>query len=630
MVYEDVHWSDPSTRQSLEQLIDRVPALRVLMILTFRPEFTSPWIGRPHVTMLTLNRLRRRQGAEIVAYVTGGKALPKEISDQIVNRTDGVPLFIEELTKTVVESGIVTEAGDHYALAGPMAQLAIPTSLHSSLLARLDRLAPTREVAQIGAALGRSFSYELISAVAGMPQQKLDEALHQLVSAELIFRRGVPPDAEYTFKHALVQDAAYTTMLRDKRRQLHGRIAATLEAHFSDIVKTQPALLAQHCTEAGLAKKAVGYRLKAGQQALLRSAMMEAVAQSQNGLELLAGLPDGPWRQQQELDLQITLGPALGATKGYPAMGATIARARSLAEQIDQPEYLAPLLYGQWQYHLVRAEYKLALSLAEQLEKIGQARNDVTAQLMSRHATGLIHLFLGELVAARAVMERCREFADPACRPVNVGMNEDPYVATLGNLAVTLELLGCLDQARLELSKAISEARRLGHALTLAIVLSFAGWHDWLTSSPEFKQHVEELLAVSNEHGFPFYSGLALVSHGSLLTELGQAQEALTPTARGMTQLRSAGVPGNQPFGLAVLAKAYGMLGRPAEGLNCLTEAAQFIEQTEERVGEADVYRLRGDLLKATGDQITAEQSYHQALGVARRQSAKFWNSAPR
>ena len=214
MVWEDVHWSDPTTRESLDLLIDRVPTLRVLVILTFRPEFTPPWIGRPHVTMLTLNRLPRRQGAEMIAYVTGGKALPKEIAEQIIDRTDGVPLFIEELTKTVVESGIVTEAGDHYAVAGPMAPLAIPTSLHASLLARLDRLAPTREVAQIGAALGRSFSYELISAVAGMPQQKLDEALEQLASAELIFRRGVPPDAEYTFKHALVQDAAYSTLLR--------------------------------------------------------------------------------------------------------------------------------------------------------------------------------------------------------------------------------------------------------------------------------------------------------------------------------------------------------------------------------------------------------------------------------
>jgi predicted ATPase len=258
MVWEDVQWSDPTTRESLDLLIDLVARLRVLVIITFRPEFAPPWIGRPHVTMLTLNRMPRRQRAEMIANVTGGKALPKEISDQIVDRTDGIPLFIEELTKTVVESGIVTEAGDHYAVAGLMAPLAIPTSLHASLLARLDRLAPTREVAQIGAALGRSFSYELIRAVAGKPQAKLDEALEQLASAELIFQRGVPPDAEYTFKHALVQDAAYSTLLRSRRQQLHGRIATTLEAQFPEIVETKPEVLARHCAEAGLVEKGSG------------------------------------------------------------------------------------------------------------------------------------------------------------------------------------------------------------------------------------------------------------------------------------------------------------------------------------------------------------------------------------
>ena len=315
MVWEDVHWSDPTTRESLDLLIDRVPTLRVLVILTFRPEFTPPWIGRPHVTMLTLNRLPRRQGAEMIAYVTGGKALPKEVAEQIIERTDGVPLFIEELTKTVVESGIVTEAGDHYAVAGPTASLAIPTSLHASLLARLDRLAPTREVAQIGAALGRSFSYELISAVAGMPQQKLDEALDQLASAELIFRRGVPPDAEYTFKHALVQDAAYSMLLRGRRQQLHARIVTTLEKQFPEVVSTQPALMAQHSSQADLTEKAVGYWLKAGQQATARSAMTEAVAQLQKGLDLLKSMPDDPSRQQQELELRIALGQALAPQK---------------------------------------------------------------------------------------------------------------------------------------------------------------------------------------------------------------------------------------------------------------------------------------------------------------------------
>ena len=259
VVFEDIHWSDPTTRELLDLLIDRVPTLRVLMILTFRPEFTPPWLGPAHVTVLTLSRLPPRLRVRMITHVTGGKALPKEIADQIIDRTDGVPLFIEELTKSVVESGIVTEAGDHYAMMGTVAPLAIPTSLHASLLARLDRLAPAREVAQIAAVLGRQFSHELISAVAPMPQRQLADSLAELVRAELIFQRGTAPDAEYTFKHALVQDAAYDSMLKSRRAQLHSHVAQVLEGQFSDVVANEPELLAHHFTQAGLNDRAVPY-----------------------------------------------------------------------------------------------------------------------------------------------------------------------------------------------------------------------------------------------------------------------------------------------------------------------------------------------------------------------------------
>jgi predicted ATPase/class 3 adenylate cyclase len=420
MLFEDVHWADPTTRQSLDALIDRVPALRVLVIITFRPEFAPPWVGRGHVTLLSLNRLPRRQRPEMIAHVTGGKLLPQEIADEITDRTDGVPLFIEELTKAVVESGALADAGDRYIVTGPLPALAIPMTLQASLLARLDRLAAVRDVAQIGASLGRQFSHPLISAVAAMPQRQLDDALARLMSAELIYRRGTPPDAEYTFKHALVQDAAYGTLLRGRREQLHARIAATLEEQFPEIVAAQPALLARHCAEAGLAEKAVAYWLKAGQQALARSALTEAVAQLRKGLDVLSGLPDGPWRWQQELDLQIALQSALAATKGYSAaeVGETLARARKLAEQIDRPEYLVPLLIGQWGIHFTLSECKLALSLAEQIEKIGEARNDVTAQLLGRLLNGETRLLLGEFVAARALLEQCHDLADPAHRAI--------------------------------------------------------------------------------------------------------------------------------------------------------------------------------------------------------------------
>jgi class 3 adenylate cyclase/tetratricopeptide (TPR) repeat protein len=626
MVYEDVQWSDPTTRESLDLLIERVVTLRVLLVITFRPEFTPPWVGRPHVTLLSLNPLPPRRGAEMIARLTFGKALPKEIADQIIDHTDGIPLFIEELTKAVIESDILTETADRYVVAGQVAPLAIPTTLHASLLARLDRLAPTREVAQIAAALGRRFSHELISAVATLPKQQLDDSLMQLVHAELIFRRGTPPDAEYTFKHALVQDAAYSTLLRSRRQQLHARIAATLEDQFSEIVAAQPALLARHYAEAGLAENAVIYWLKAAQRALARSAMTEGVAHLRKGLDELAILPDGPSRRQQELDLQITLGPVLAGTKGWsaPEVGQAFARARALAEQINRPEYLAGLIMGQWAFHLVRSEHKLALSLAGQLKKIGEARNDIRAQLLGCRADGEARFYLGEFVATRVLLDQCHGLADPAHRVVGVGRPADHYALMLAHLGVTLAFLGLIDQARSRLNEAFSEARRLRYAHTLAEVLLNASCIESITRSHEMQWHVEELVAVSTEHDLPYYLGYATVYRGTWLTVLGQAQEGLRLLTQGLTALRATETVIGTPGVLIGLAAAYAMIGQPAEGLNCLAEAAQIIEMTEERCHEAELYRTRGDLLNAIGDQDVAEQSYRQALAVAERQSAKL------
>jgi class 3 adenylate cyclase/tetratricopeptide (TPR) repeat protein len=625
MVFEDIQWIDPTSRELLELTLNRAPTLRVLVILTFRPEFVPPWVGRPHVSMLTLSRLPATQCGQMIAHLTGGKALPKELADQIVDQTDGVPLFIEELTKSVLESGILMEAGAYYAVAKPVAALQIPTTLQSSLLARLDRLVSAREVAQIGAALGRQFSHELISAVAPLPQPKLDDALHQLASAGLMFRHGTPPAAEYTFKHALVQDAAYSTLLLSRRRELHGRIAATLEDHFPDIVLTQPAILAQHCTQAGLGEKAVVHWLKAGQQAAARSAMAEAIGQLQRGLDVLAGLPDSAWRQQQELDLQMALRSALAATKGYSAVevGDLLARARALDEQLDRPEYFVRLSLGQWAFHLHRSEHNLALSLAEQVEKFGQARTDTTVQLRGRRAIGLTRCFLGEFLAARSLLEQCHSLGDPAHRTAAAGLSDDPYATMYGYLAVTLAYLGHIDQARLRLNEALSEARRLKHAQTLAVVLSCATWMESITCSPQMRLYAEELLAVSTEHGFPLHLGWATGFCGSYLTSLGRAQEGLTLIMQGLAAVRAAGSVANTLRAFMWLADAYAVLRQPAEGLNCLAEAAQIIATTDERYNEAELYRLQGELQIATGDQVAAEQNYHRALAVAQRQSAK-------
>jgi predicted ATPase len=622
-----VHWSDPTTLESLDLLIDRVLTLRVLVIITFRPEFTPPWIGRSHVTLLTLNRLPPRQRAEMIGYMTGGKGLPREISDQIVVRTDGIPLFIEDLTKTVVESGILTEVGDHYALTGPMAPLAIPTSLHASLLARLDRLAPTREVAQIGAALGRSFSYELISGVAGMPQQKLDEALDQLASAELIFRRGVPPDAEYTFKHALVQDAAYSTLLRSGRQQLHAHITAILEDKFPEIVGAEPQLLAQHCTEAGLNEKAIDYWLKAGRQAVARSAMPEAVAQLRKGLTVLANQPDSPSHQEQELNFQSTLGRALLSTKGYsaPEVGETYTRARVLAEQLGQPGY--QLLYGQWVFHLVRAEHELSLSSAEQIVRNGQARNDPAARLLGLQASGTSYFFLGNFFAARTVFEQCGDLCNQVHRSIYTALTPiDPYLVMLGYYGLTLGYLGDLGGGRDRVNEALALARRQNHAYALASVLIYACWMEWIASSPaEAERLASELITLSDANGFSDRLGWALFHRGWSLTALGEAQEGSALIVKGLSSYRATGAVSGTPWMLMMLAGAHWKLGNPTAGLVCLAEVETIIEKTNERREGAELHRLRGELVNDLGDKSAAERHYEKALSVARQQGAKIF-----
>jgi len=459
-----------------------------------------------------------------------------------------------------------------------------------------------------------------------MPREQLNDALAQLVHAELIFRRGTPPDAEYTFKHALVQDAAYGTLLRSRRQQIHARIAATLEDQFPEIAAAQPALLARHCADAGLAEKATIYWLKAGQQAIARSLMTEAVAQFQKGLAMLSGMPDGPWRRQQELDLQIALGSALSFTKGYsaPDVGETFARARALAEELNRHDYLVPLLLGRWLFHLVRSELKLALSLAEQVEKIGESRSDVASQLQGRRANAQTRLLLGEFVVARALLEQCHGLGDPTHHDEGARLSKDPYPLMLANLALSLAYLGYIDQARLRLNEALSEARRLTHATTVATMLIHANWIVSITGSPELQQNAEELLTLSTEHGFSLYLGLATAFRGSSLTALGQAQEGITLIKQGLLTARATGSVVHSPLLLMWLAEAHAMLGQPVEGLNCLAEASQMIETTEERYNEAELYRLRGDLLDATGDPSVDERNYHQALAVARSQSAKL------
>ena len=587
LLFEDAQWSDPTSLELLDLIIDRVPALPVLLIITFRPEFTPPWTGRPHVTSRGLNRLAPRQRAEMIAGVTGGKALPQEIAAQIIDRTDGVPLFVEELTKAVVESGILTDVGDHYTAAGPVTPLAIPASLQASLLARLDRLAPVREVAQIGAALGRQFSRELIGAVAPMPPSQLDDALAQLVGAELIYRRGTPPDAEYTFKHALVQDAAYSTLLRGRRQQLHARIATALEARFPDIVAAQPALLAHHCTEAGLTERAVEYWLAAGRQAWGRSATAEAVALLRRGLALVPALPDGDWRRERELDLQIALGQALCVLQGLGAreVGEAYRRARQLALTLNRPRALLFALQAEWLYRRHRADLRGALQLAAELRDLGEVRGDVAARMMGYRETGVTCFSLGAFTAGQAYLDQSLALYDPAHRVLYAELLPyDLLVQLLVYSSLQLVCLGHLDQGLSRRDAVLEEARRLSHPPTLAMALLCAWAAGWcIRLEPKsLSRYADEQLSLSAEHGLALYGPTALMWRGWSLAASGQVDCAIPLLTTGLAGYDLGGLLW-RPWLLTLLADACRMARLWQAALEHLVEAQRLAEETEDR-----------------------------------------------
>jgi hypothetical protein len=629
VVYEDVHWIDPTTLELLTLVIECVQHLPVLLLVTARPEFRPPWPAYPYVTNLALGRIGRDESVALIAQVTGGKALPSEVLQQILARTDGIPLFIEELTKAVVESGVLTDAGDRYTVAGPLPGLVIPTSLNASLQARLDRLAPVREVAQIGAALGRQFSHALISAVAPMPEPQLNDALAQLLQAELIFRRGTSPDAQYTFKHALVQDAAYGTLLRARRQQLHGRITDIIEQQFPEIAETQPERMAQHCAEAGFVAKAVGYCLKAGQQAIARGTMTEAVAQLRKGLNNLADLPDGAAHQEQELDLQIALGHALNTTKGLAAFesGETYARARRLAEQLNRPAQLGLVLYGQYLFRIVRGELEQAEHHAEELRHLGEVQNEMMWKCFGSQISGNICFYLGKFTDVRAHHESVFSLWDPTYRAF-APTAEDPYVGATVHFFRTLLCLGHLDEARSRRDESLAEAQSLSPFMR-AFALRQAWYGNWAIEGAQSAQTMlasaKEVVAVSDEHGFRDSLGIGNIMHGWCLVSLGQAEEGIPLLLDGLTVCRTGGRTLMIPFFLTVLADAYGMAGQPKKGLDQLAEAAKLVETTHERWAEAEMHRLRGTLLLSIREHAAAEDSYRFALEVARQQSAKFW-----
>jgi class 3 adenylate cyclase/predicted ATPase len=628
MIFEDAHWADPTSLEALSRVVDRLRKLRVLLIVTFRPEFDPPWIGRPYVTALTLNRLAQRDIEAMIDGVLGNKRISASIRKDIIERTDGIPLFVEEMTKAVLEAESENEA-QRTAAAIPSPAAGVPPSLQASLMARLDRLGGAKQVAQIGAAIGREFSHALLSAVVSKPEPQMTAALNRLIAAGLLFRQGLPPHATYLFKHALVQDAAYGTLLREPRRALHTRVAETLESQFIDIAESQPELLARHFTEAGQLEKAVGYWLKAGQKAVARSAMAEALAQLQRGLQLLDSLPEGPSRQQQELDLRVTLGAAQMATRGYaaPEANETYARARDLCEQLNWPSQFVSVLYGQFLFRLCyRSDLALAVEIAADLRRLGEERNDEAARLMGYHLHGLAHLWRGDFVVTRNDIEYCLKQDIQAHRAVFAALTaEDSYVSSTINLSCALSCLGYADKARATDAEALSEADKLGLAYTqvLALGLNFCNWP---AQTPEVTlKRAERVIALATEHGFPMFQLLATIVRGWCVAVLGQPEEGITQLQQGVAIWRSSGAEVGIPFMFTLLADAYGKAGQPKEGLKQFDEALRSMEVRNEGIFETEMYRIRGELFISISDFAAAEQSFSEALSVARRQRAKLF-----
>jgi class 3 adenylate cyclase/tetratricopeptide (TPR) repeat protein len=623
MIFEDAHWADPTSLETFGRVVDRVRSLPVLLIVTFRPEFEPPWTGRAYVTTLTINRLAERNISAMIDGVVGNKLLPAHIRQDIIERADGIPLFVEEMTKAVLEAE--SEGAAERAIGViPSPAVAVPASLHAPLMARLDRLGSAKEVAQVGAAIGREFSHSLLAAVMDERERELNSALERLITAGLLFRQGAPPHATYLFKHALVQDAAYSTLLRSFRQQLHGRIAAILEGHFSEIVETQPEVLARHCAEAGFVEKAVGYWLKAGQRANARSAMTEAEAQLRKGLALLAAWPESTERQQLELDLQIALATAQMATEGFagPALAKAVARARQLCQELDRPFELGFVLVQEAHYHLIQAELVLGCQRSRELLELGEARNYPDSKFGGCLLSSMNWYHRGDFAAARAYAEQALALSNfPNPFP---GL-ADPETMALTFSFRSLSELGYLDQARLRRDEAVAKARRRGHAFTLAVVLGHAAGFDQLIrcAAASSLERADELAAHCAAHGFPFWGAWAQWNRGTQLLALDRAKEGLQVLTKAWVTYRTIGAVVGAPAFLISLAKALAQLRRSAEGLEQIEEAARHIEATEERCSEAELHRIRGSLLVAVGDPVAAETSFRRAIAVARRQNAK-------
>ena len=632
IIFEDVHWIDPTSLELLATLVEHVPQLQALLLITARPEFTPPWPSYPHLTTISLRRLGRRDGAALVQRVTRGKTLPKEVVDQILAHTDGVPLFIEELTKMVLEGGLLRERDGAYVLEGSLPPLAIPTTLQASLRARLDRLAVAREVAQIGAVAGREFHYELLNAVAGWPKERLEEALEQLVRSELVFRRGEIPHAVYTFKHALVRDAAYAGLLKSRRVHLHAAIANALEQEFPEVVQIQPEIVAYHYTQAGSYEKALYYWYEAGKQSAARSAHNEAVGHLKQGLKQIPNIDDPMLRNKSELLLQTSLGNSLRAIKGWSTDSVKHAYTRALQlckesgrGELDEHAFAA--VFGLWTWNFLRPPLSEAQALAEQLLNIAEKLDQSVYKVLAHEALGFTLFADGKFAAAHTELERSISMCEDSAAAAYLDLSaQDPRVHVRLYDGMALWFLGYPDQAL----RICAEARRyadasrnpFSEAIARAISLRV---HQFRGEAAVVAGQVNAAVALCEEHEFVHYLAMALILRGWASAQQGEFEKGIAEIQEGLEKERATGALLYETYVLGLLADACIKNERYGQALEFLDQAQlRLDEENSERFYAAEIYRLLGEAhLRSNQNLDQAEHYFSKGLKVAREQKAK-------
>ena len=628
LVFEDTHWADPTSLEMFDRLFERIERLSALAIVTFRPDFVPPWTGQPYTTALTLNRLTRNEIEVLVQRVVGNRALPESIRSDITERADGVPLFAEEIAKAAVELEDESEAAGSMAATAPPVR-PVPATLHASLIARLDRLGAAKEIAQIGAAIGRDFSYGLIAAVAETSEPELAAVLDRIVKAGMLFRQGVPPHASYLFKHALVQDAAYGTLLRGRRQQLHGKIVAALEEKFPEFAEAQPEILARHCAEAQLDEKAVRYWRSAGELAVRRANNREGIGHFGRAMALIEKQPANPNRSQTELAILSQLGPALMSVHGWsaPEVGSAFERAEFLARQLDTSVDLAPPLVGLWLFHTARGQFCRAEEITSEIFNVARDLSDPDILLQAHHCAWPIKWFRGDFIDAETHADAGLSLYDEGrhVRHRLLYIGHDPAVCALSIRAVLQWLLGRPMQGSRSESEAIALARRLRHAPSLAHAL-------WFTCQAQVARRdalavldtASELIALSEEQGLPQTLAAALVYLGWALGQTKDVDQGANLVEKGLAAWNRAGLRSNLCFSLCLLAETYYRSGRYDEGSEKADQAIAVSSEIGDRWCLPRTHEIRGRLLLQTSRNAdAAEQDLLAAVSVARSQCAK-------